>query len=690
MRVFVISTLLLLGFAVNANVVRYEFDVDYKTTNVGGQAVKALAIGGSIPAPTITATVGDILEVTFHNKLDVETSIHWHGLLLPNNQDGVPYLTTLPIYANTSFTYRFPITHHGTYWYHSHTGLQEQRGIYGALVFYPQEETIPSDHDYVVMLSDWTNENPDQVLANLKKNGHYYTMKRNSVQSWNKVIAHGLAAIKNRLTASWIRMGPMDIADVGYDMFLTNGNHVTHFDVPKPGEKVRLRIINGSASSYFHLTFSGGPMTIVTADGVDVEPLPVQRLRIAIAETYDLVLTVPENQSYELRATVDDASGYTSVILGQGDLVPAPDMPKPNLYTMMHHRGFAGMDHDRHKKAKQMSKAMPATKHKHDQQAEQKLMVQDVFDQYQNLRAKQVTTLDPNRPMREIHLSLTGDMERYIWSFDNKTLTEADHIMIRKGENIRLVLENTSMMNHPLHLHGHFFRVLNGQDEYSPLKHTVNVPPMDTVRIEFSANEDKDWFFHCHNLYHMKTGMARVVRYQGTKPNPELIAAKKASTVSDDNAGFGKTKVGIYNNKAEIFTRLSNTRNAVELAIEYNFDKTREAEILYERSFTRFFSIVAGLEYEKEENKSESEVVLGIRYVLPLMIHFDLQLDSGGSGEIELKSELDLTTRTQFKWEWKTDGEYDFGLNYLINSKWAIGVNYGKDYDAGLGMVAKF
>jgi FtsP/CotA-like multicopper oxidase with cupredoxin domain len=206
-----------------AKTIRYNLDIDYKIINVTGEPVKAMAVGGTIPAPTIAAKLGDVLLVTFNNKMDVETSIHWHGVLLENSQDGVPYLTTMPIKPHSSFTYSFPIKHSGTYWYHSHTGLQEQRGIYGALVFYPKKESRQYSKDLTVVLSDWTNENPQQVLANLKKDGDYYALKKDSVQSWAEVIKHN--AVKNRLQQSWVRMGAMDLGDIGYDAFLSGGKN---------------------------------------------------------------------------------------------------------------------------------------------------------------------------------------------------------------------------------------------------------------------------------------------------------------------------------------------------------------------------------------------------------------------------------------------------------------------------------
>jgi len=319
----------------DAKIVEYHFDIDKITVNITRKSVEGLAIGGQIPAPTISATVGDTLVVTFTNKMNEETSVHWHGILLPNDQDGVPYLTTKPIKGKKTFTYRFKIKQAGTYWYHSHTGLQEQRGLYGALVFHPKKgERIKTDRDHVVVLSDWSNENPDSILANLKKDGDYYALKKGSVQSWVGVLKNGKFAIKNRLQSAWTRMGPMDLSDVGYDAFLSNGQEKIVLEA-KPGETVRIRLINAAASSYFNVEYAGEPMLLVAADGMDVVPISVKRLRMAIAETYDVILKVPDNRSYELRATSEDGTGFSSTFIGIGDKVLAPDIPKPNLFSCL-------------------------------------------------------------------------------------------------------------------------------------------------------------------------------------------------------------------------------------------------------------------------------------------------------------------------------------------------------------------
>jgi CopA family copper-resistance protein len=642
------SLLILNTVSVYAKVVKYQFDINTKTVNFSDKKVEALSINNQIPGPTIEATIDDTLEVTFHNKMATETSIHWHGILLPNDQDGVPYLTTQPIAPHSSFTYKYKITHHGTYWYHSHTGLQEQRGIYGSLVFHPKEgERVKSEKDYVVVLSDWTNENPNQVLANLKKDGDYYALKKKSVQSWDKVLSNGKQAIKNRLQGAWSRMGPMDLSDVGYDAFLSNGKKEELLNAKK-GDKVRIRLINAAASSYFNVEFAGASMTIVAADGVDVEPLKVKRLRIAIAETYDVIVHVQENKSYELRSSSEDGTGYSSTFIGSGEKVFAPDISRPNLFLTdhnMHDMSSSGIEMSMDMKSDKMmnhsmhsSSEAPApvsilnssngqidhSKMGHDmgkmsaiqnpnKSSKPEQNVIEHMKDYENLRAVQDTSFDPNKPSREVILNLTGNMERYVWSFNNKTLSESDKIMIKHGEVITFILQNQTMMHHPIHLHGHFFRVINKQGKRSPLKHTVNVPPMGKVIIEFDATEEKDWFFHCHNLYHMKAGMARVISYERTtKATPETFAK-----IAHDDWYF-RGDISALSNMSMGMLKASNSRNSFEIEYDSNYKKTYDAEVIYARSITRFLDIYAGGNFEREDKdeKAENTGVIGIRYVL--------------------------------------------------------------------------
>jgi len=698
--VMLLALLTVLPAMAEAKLVEYEFDINYKTVNFSGEDVQAMSVGGSIPAPTIEATVGDTLRVTFHNKMDVESSIHWHGVLLPNDQDGVPYLTTSPIRAGKSFTYEYPIIHHGTYWYHSHTQLQEQRGVYGSLVFHPKDgEKYKADREYVAVLSDWTNENPMQVLRNLKKDGDYYALKKDSVQSWIKVFQYGPEAIKNRLNSSWTRMGPMDLSDVGYDAFLLNGKKESAVEGLKGGETVRLRIVNASASSYQYVEFAGGPMTIVAADGVDTELKEVDRLKISVAETYDVLVQLPDdNMAYEFRASAEDGTGYSSLWLGEGHKMVARTIEKPNLFLIDHsiHNmdmgdmkmdSMEGMDHSMHDMDMDDMK-MDSIDHSnmgHTMPAGNTAI--RMMNEYDGLRSPVKTTLPVGNPDREVLLELTGNMERYVWSFNNKTLAEEDKILIRKGENVRFKFVNRTMMHHPLHLHGHFFRVLNGQGEYSPLKHTVNVPPMQTVEIEFYANEEKDWFFHCHNLYHMKGGMARVVRYEDAPSRGELNDQFYKNLKQDP--WYRSVDTMTYSNFIGNETRFSNTRNAIELGFDYDYKDEYEIDVEYERSINRFFDVFVGGDFQGDELKNENLAVLGIRYVLPMLIDSEIRLDSKGNARLELSSDLQLTNRTKFDWLVNTDDEYRLGLEYEITKKVSLVANFDSDYDGGVGIKVK-
>jgi CopA family copper-resistance protein len=329
--VFLVLFFLFLSTIASAAVREYNLIISYQNVNITGRDVQAMTINDTIPGPTLKFQIGDTARIHVRNELDEETSIHWHGILLPNLQDGVPYLTTPPILPGTTFTYEFPIKHSGTYWYHSHTGLQEQRGVFGSIVIEPEIPDISTDLDHVVMLSDWTDENPDEVLRTLKSGNDYYSLKKGSMQSISGAVKAN--ALKDVIKRSLIRMPPMDISDIAYDRFLVNGQPSSTLDA-RTGQTVRLRIINGAASTYFYIEFAGEKMRVVSADGVNIEPVHLQRFLIGVAETYDVIITVPEGGSYELRATAQDGSGYASLFIGRGKQVAAPDIPKPNLYKM--------------------------------------------------------------------------------------------------------------------------------------------------------------------------------------------------------------------------------------------------------------------------------------------------------------------------------------------------------------------
>ncbi|MCA1758965.1 MAG: multicopper oxidase domain-containing protein, partial [Bacteroidales bacterium] len=460
--------------------------------------------------------------------------------------DGVPYLNTPPIMPGETQKYEFELKQSGTYWYHSHTMLQEQSGVYGALVIDPREQTLSYDKELIMVLSDWTNEKPMNVLRNLKRGNEWYNMKKGTATPLNQVIARG--ALGAQLNFWKQRMEGADIADIYYPAFLVNGAQKQDYPDFTPGERVRLRIINGSASSSYWMTFGGENPKLVGADGLNVVPVERNKTFIGVAETYDFIVTIPDNGKIEFRATAQDGSGHSSAFLGQGETLPAPDVQKPDKIEMM--RKMARMN---------MRMGAPSTKFQPGKEEPHKMMKNwgmqmdedmdmaedesmdmgedDEMDMeedggmndmkmfaeynYDYLQSPEKTTWKEDAPVNEVLLNLTGNMNRYIWSMNGVPLDESDKIKIEEGEITRITLNNLTMMHHPMHLHGHFFRVINEHGEYSPLKHTVNVPPMEKITIEFYGNEYGDWFFHCHILYHMMGGMARIFSYD-TPRDPRL------------------------------------------------------------------------------------------------------------------------------------------------------------------------
>ncbi len=317
---------------VHAATVEYDLTIEQKQIHITSKPSLGMTINGRIPGPTLRFTEGDTARIHVHNEMDVETSIHWHGILVPPGMDGVPLISFPPIQSGKTFTYEFSIRQSGTYWYHSHTNLQEQSGVYGAIVIEPQNNKVKTDKDYVVLFSDWTDEDPHEVLRTLKRGSEWYAIQKHSGQSIFGAARLGM--LGDYFQRELQRMPPMDIADVAYDRFLANGSPAISLEA-NPGEKIRLRLIDSSATTYFHIEFAGGPVTIISADGLRVEPVKADRFLLAVAETYDVILHVPASGSYELRATAHDGSGYASVWVGSGKKHYVPDVPKPNLYHTM-------------------------------------------------------------------------------------------------------------------------------------------------------------------------------------------------------------------------------------------------------------------------------------------------------------------------------------------------------------------
>lgn len=724
----------------NLPVREYTLVIKDELINKTGKQVKGMTVNGTIPGPTLEFTEGEYAVIYVKNEMSVETSIHWHGLLLPNFFDGVPYLTTPPIKAGTTFKYEFPIRQSGTYWYHSHTMLQEQSGVFGSLLIHPKEKTLDYDHDLIVMLSDWTNENPHRIMQNLKRGNEWYQMKKGTATPLNKVIARG--AFSAQLDFWRQRMGGADIADVYYPAFLVNGEKTQEYPNYKPGEKVRLRVINGSASSQFWMTIGGEKPLLVSADGVDVVPVEHPKTFIATAETYDFIITIPHHGKIELRAMAQDGSGIATAYFGKGEVLPAEIIAKPDKIEMMqemakmdmkmgaHALKFRpkkderyemkeeyGMQMDEMKmetsKEAAMDEKMDHSKMDHSKMAmkkdsteAEKGMAMDhsgmegmsMFSEYNYdyLKSPEPTTYDKELPVKEILLNLTGNMNRYIWSMNGVPLSETDDIKISGKEITRITFNNLTMMHHPMHLHGHFFRVVNENGEYSPLKHTVNVAPMQEVTIEFSGNEGDehgDWFFHCHILYHMMSGMARVVSYE-TPLDPRMEEHPVKHLIKEADEFYAWSMLEAASHMASFKFVTSNIRNQFNISAEYGWNQNLEAEVTYERYLHDYFRVFGGVKAENEMADSMDDIsttaIAGIRFLTPYLFNLDVRIDSKLRPQISLTRELLIFPRTAIfgRYEYQADfGWVDslpFGNNYAKEIVWNAGVEYYLSRDFSL------
>lgn len=713
---------LMIPFAASAQQERvYNLRIQRKTVNITGKIIDhALAINGSIPAPTLRFKKGDIAVIHVKNELNEATSLHWHGVLVPWNMDGPAFSNNKLIQSGETFTFRFPIKHTGTFWYHSHTMLQEQSGLYGAIVI--EDEDINKyqvNHDRVVVLSDWTDEHPMDVLRNLKSDGDYYAFKKKSFPSLIDAIRHG--EVWDYIKSEWIRMGPMDLSDVGYDAFLANGKKEISWPEIKPGERVRLRIINAGASTYFYLNLGQlRHFQVISKDGMEVEPVHVSEILVGMGETYDLVFTMPsENMGMEFRATAQDITGFSHIVLGSGHHIETvPDKIRPSPYKMGDHGGHGGGEHGNNCHwDDSMNMCMPASCHWDDSMnmcMPSKTSTNDHTGQlhgdeppddeeppdddmptsnrlnYEMLRSPTVTEFDPNLKRHEITLEFTGDMERYTWYINGKPFSEEKYIPIKYNEVVRFIMVNKTMMHHPMHLHGHFFRILNGQDEYSPNFHTVDVGPMATVAIEFWANEPGVWFFHCHNLYHMKMGMARLVKYEDFEIPDELKehANQYERKFITDSSFYPSGEVGVYSNHAEIKARLNGGRWDVSLELELDkYDKdTFQGDIMFKRYLSQYLALVGGGEFEDQE----LHAILGLAYTMPLRVEVIAYTRSDGKSVVRLfksvpiyeRISLDLEPRMSFK-DGKTDFEFESSLNYQISPRVKVGMFYKDDDKVG-------
>ncbi|QNM85874.1 multicopper oxidase domain-containing protein [Polaribacter pectinis] len=738
------------------------------TVNKAGKDVMGMTVNGTIPGPTLEFTEGEYAVIYVKNEMSVETSVHWHGLLLPNFYDGVPYLNTPPIEPGHTQKYEFLIKQSGTYWYHSHTMLQEQSGVYGSIVIQPKEKVLDYDKELVLMLSDWTNEKPMSVLRNLKRGNEWYGIKKGTSTPLNKVIARG--AFGAQLNFWRQRMQGADIADLYYPDFLINGEESIEYPEFKPGEKVRLRIIDGGASTSFWMTFGGQDPLLVSADGLDVVPVKKNKTFIAIAEAYDFIVTIPVEGKIEFRITAQDGSGTASAFLGTGKVLKAQEIPKPDKIGMMikmakmdmkmgahalkyrpnkderfkmkdeygmqmdkmkgmkmdremkmDHSKMSGMDMNKPKDTIAMSKMNHSNMtgmgmKKENTMPAMKMEEMDLFAEYNYdyLKSPEKTNYDKNVPVKEVLLNLTGNMNRYIWSMNGVPLSEADNIKINNKEVTRITFNNLTMMHHPMHLHGHFFRVLNENGDYSPLKHTVNVPPMQKVTLEFYGNngdEAGDWFFHCHILYHMMGGMARVMSYD-TPRDPRMDEFPASKIIAETDKWYSWGLADIASNNTAINLTTSNLRNQFNASFEYGWNKNLEGEFTYERYLHDYLRVFGGVNIENETrgslDKLNTTAVVGLRYLTPYLFNLDVRVDNklrpriglGRSimifpklsvfGYYEYQIDLGFVDTLPTNKDFTSETVWSAGAEYMLSRNFSLMASYDNRFGAGGGLSLRF
>ncbi|SDF53295.1 multicopper oxidase family protein [Cellulophaga baltica] len=741
-RFIIIILLLFIASKVSAqNIVKYELTVTDTIVNYSGKEKRAIAVNGQIPMPTLTFTEGDIAEIIVHNKLKESTSLHWHGLFLPNKEDGVPYLTQMPIEPNETFTYSFPIIQNGTHWYHSHSGLQEQIGMYGSLVLLKKKDdpTFRKGIDDLpavpIILSEWTDIKPENVHRMLANANDWAGIKKGTTQSYSDAIKAG--HFKTKLENEWKRMLAMDVSDVYYDKFLINGKNESQLSQFKAGDKVRLRVSNGGASSYFWLNYAGGKMTVVANDGNDVEPIEVDRLIIGVSETYDVVVTIPnEDIAYEFLATPEDRTGSASIYLGNGKIQLKSRMPKLNYFEgmkmmndMMNMDGtMDDMGMDMSYQQMDMNTVMyPEISGNPKMKMDDEMDMDDKMDHsnhsmnanqdivtlnYGMLKAPQPTTLQKDAPVRELRFELTGNMNRYVWSMDNKVLSEVDKILIKKGENVRITLYNNSMMRHPMHLHGHDFRVLNGQGEYAPMMNVIDIMPMETDTIEFEANMDGDWFFHCHILYHMMAGMNRVFSYENSKPNPYLPnkewAYKKLQSESNKFHFMAENDFATNGNDGMVMLQNTRWSFGTEWRLGYHDEHGYETETHIGRYIgkNQWFIPFVGFDWRYREQNGEVEknifgqtntkdqravLSLGAEYTLPMLVKLQGEIFTDGNVRFQLmREDIPISSRLRWAFMVNTDKEYMTGFKYIVTRHLGISSHYDSDMGIGFGATLNY
>jgi FtsP/CotA-like multicopper oxidase with cupredoxin domain len=586
-----------------------------------------------------------------------------------------------------------------------------------------------------VILSEWTDMKPENVHRMLHNATDWFAIKKGSTQSYTEAISHG--HFKTKLSNEWKRMNAMDVSDVYYNQFLINGKNESEalpIIAPKPGDKVRLRISNAGASTYFWLTYAGGKITVVANDGNDVEPVEVDRLIIAVSETYDVIVNIPsEKSAYEFLATSEDRTKSASLYLGNGPKQLISPLPKLKYFEgMKMMNGMMKMNGNLDDMGMQMSLNQmdmnvvmyPEITGETEKKGMDKMSGMNMgADQYNSnqlsdivtlnyamLKSPTNTSLPKNAPVKELSFELTGNMNRYVWSLDNKVVSETDKILVKKGEIVRMILFNGSMMRHPMHLHGHDFRVLNGQGDFAPLKNIIDIMPMETDTLEFAATESGDWFFHCHILYHMMSGMGRVFSYENSPANPEIPNPKLAQRklFADDRRFHFMVENDFATNGNDGMAMLQNTRWSIGTEWRLGFHdyhgfetETHIGKYLGKMQWLmpfigfdwRYRKLEIG-EIEKNifgqtnTKDNRKQFSLGFEYTLPMLLKLQAEVYHDGNFRIQLmREDIPVSRRLRASFMVNTDKEYMLGGRYILNKNLALSSHYDSDMGFGVGVT---
>ena len=645
---FKVSKKWIFGFIINICVSSpvlaktYNLDLTYKTVNFTGTPARAISVNNQIPGPTLYFKEGDTVNINVYNHLDKGATVHWHGLLVPWRMDGVAWVTQKPIPPGGVYHYHYTLKQAGTYWYHAHSELQEQEGLYGAIIIEPKHARYHYTKDYPIVLSDWINTNADKVYNNLKKSGDFYSVNFPLQPSLVQFIkdysnAPTPSAKKQIFDTYWMmqktRMSVYDLSDIAYDTFLLNGHPPTHpwIGHVKKGDVVRLRIIDAGASTIFHVKMPGHVLKIISVDGNDIKPYPVNYFTIAPGETYDVLMKITDNKPFYIYAESIDTLGHALGVLQNKKTIASQPAIKPFAKPapiMMSHMNMSNMP-------------MSPTVTKHSN--------------YQQLVSPFITN-NPHVPVTVIHIKLSGYMGKYVWFLNGLPEYKAKPILIQPGHRYRIIFTNNTVMHHPMHLHGHWFILRNGHGAHDPLLHTIDVGPGQTIVADFDANTDGQWYFHCHNLFHMKAGMANIVRYQDKHPttnapleqfaqldgeNKPTYVASTFLDVGSDFDGFEQitfkymfgddfNKLQLYTNEAEI------SRGKIENA---------DMDIFYWRNVSQFWAIKGGVNYfYRPADHPYFQPGVGLEGLMPFFIDTDLRIYNH---EGSTKADLELTRDTQ-------------------------------------------